>query len=149
MLEGVCYLVFKANTVLSLSPLFSSLDIPLAISLGAIPGALSRYYITILLIQWLGTRFPFGTFVINLSGAFLMGFFTSLAIEQTRLTSDLQLLMTTGFVGSYTTFSTYALDTSALWRRGNWALTLFYWAGSVLLGGICLELGILLARTLR
>jgi CrcB protein len=149
MLEGSYWFVFKANTALSLSPLFSNLDIPLAISLGAIPGALSRYYITIFLIQWLGTRFPVGTFVINLSGALLMGFFTSLAIEQTRLAADLQLSVTTGFIGSYTTFSTYALDTAALWRRGNWALTLFYWAGSVVFGGICLELGILLARTLR
>lgn len=121
---------------------------PLAISLGAIPGALSRYYLTVLFAQWLGTSFPYGTFVINLSGSLMMGLFTTLAIEQVITSPDLQLLITTGFLGSYTTFSTYTLDTASLRRTGNRLLTLFYWAGSVVLGGLCLEIGIVLAKML-
>jgi CrcB protein len=127
----------------------SALSAPLAVSLGAIPGALSRYYITLGLAQWLGTRFPFGTFFINLSGALLMGFCATLAIERAIPSANLQLLITTGFLGSYTTFSTYALDTSVLLRSGSRWRSLFYWLGSVVLGGICLEIGIILARIVR
>ncbi|PIG91672.1 fluoride efflux transporter CrcB [Gloeocapsopsis sp. IPPAS B-1203] len=119
---------------------------PIAVGLGAIPGALSRYYLTVLCSQWFGISFPFGTFFINLSGALLMGFFAGLGIEQVIGSPELQLLITTGFLGSYTTFSTYALDTSVLMRGRDRAKMLFYWAGSVALGGICLEIGIALAK---
>lgn len=51
--------------------------IPVAISLGAIAGALSRYYLSVWLAQWLGTSFPYGTFVINLTGCLAMGFFVN------------------------------------------------------------------------
>jgi CrcB protein len=126
-----------------------TLSASIAVSLGAIPGALSRYYITIRLAQRLGTGFPFGTFLINLSGALLIGFFATLAIDQVIASSNLKLLITTGFIGSYTTFSTYALDTAVLLRSGSQGRSLFYWMGSAVLGGICLEIGILLARMVR
>lgn len=126
-----------------------ALSTPIAVSLGAIPGALSRYYLTVLFSQWFGISFPFGTFFINLSGALLMGFFARLAIEQAIGSPEMQLLITTGFLGSYTTFSTYALDTSVLMRGRDRAKALFYWAGSVVLGSICLESGIALAKLLH
>ncbi len=119
---------------------------PIAVSLGAIPGALSRYYLTVLSAKWFGTAFPYGTFLINLTGALVMGFFVTLTLERMITSPDLRLLVAVGFLGSYTTFSTYALDTSNLWRTGNYGLTLFYWAGSAALGSICLELGSVLAR---
>ncbi|EKQ69559.1 camphor resistance protein CrcB [Leptolyngbyaceae cyanobacterium JSC-12] len=131
-----------------LMTLTGELSAPVAVSLGAIPGALSRYYLTLLCARWLGISFPFGTFLINLSGSLFMGFFAALAIERIIPSSELQLLVTTGFLGSYTTFSTYALDTANLRRTGNQSLTLFYWAGSVVLGGACLEIGIRLAQLL-
>lgn len=125
------------------------LNAPIAVSLGAIPGALSRYYLTVLFAQWLGARFPFGTFFINLSGSLLMGFFATLAISSVISSPEVQLLITTGFLGSYTTFSTYALDTSVLLRGRDRAKALFYWAGSVVFGGICLEIGMALAKLLH
>lgn len=124
----------------------ADLATPIAISLGAIPGALIRYYITVMLARCLGTSFPFGTFVINLSGALLMGFCATLALHQVIASTALQRLILTGFFGSYTTFSTYALDTSVLLQRGSRQKALLYWAGSALLGGLSLEAGILLAR---
>jgi CrcB protein len=127
----------------------SALSAPIAVSLGAVPGALSRYYLTVWFSQWLGASFPFGTFFINLSGALLMGFFATLAIQQMIPSSDVQLLITTGFLGAYTTFSTYALDTAVLLRSRNRAKALFYWGGSMILGGICLEVGIALATLLH
>jgi CrcB protein len=123
----------------------SPLLAPLTISIGAIPGALGRYYFGKLLGDWLGTSFPFGTFVINLSGSLLMGFLAMYTVEKFVFSPELQLLMITGFLGSYTTFSTYALDISTLLRSSTKVKTLFYGAGSIILGLICLKVGINLA----
>jgi CrcB protein len=119
---------------------------PLAICLGAIPGALSRYYLTLLFARWFGTGFPYGTFIINITGALIMGFFVTLTLERTITSPDLRLLVAVGFLGSYTTFSSYALDTSVLLQSGNKGLTLFYWLGSPVLGLVGLEIGSLIAR---
>jgi fluoride exporter len=121
---------------------------PVAISLGAIPGALSRYYLTLLATRWLGTGFPYGTFAINLSGALIMGFFVTLVLERSFSSPDLRWLIAVGFLGSYTTFSTYALDTSVLLRSGRVGLASFYGLGSAVLGWLGLELGSFLARRL-
>lgn len=119
---------------------------PIAISLGAIAGALSRYYLTLWFAQRCGTNFPYGTLVINLSGALFMGFFTTLILAKAIAAPELQQLITVGFLGSYTTFSTYALDTVTLLGTGNRRAALFYWAGSAVLGVLCLEVGSFLAH---
>lgn len=129
-----------------LTSLDPALRAPLAVSLGAIPGALCRYYLTVFLGQWLGTGFPYGTFAANLTGALVMGFFATLTVERMLGSPDLRLLVATGFLGSYTTFSSYALDTHVLLNSGTRGLALFYWLGSVVLGFLSLELGTFLAR---
>ncbi|MGL5807123.1 MAG: fluoride efflux transporter CrcB [Xenococcaceae cyanobacterium] len=121
---------------------------PIAISLGAIPGALSRYYITLLASRWFGSTFPYGTFFINLTGALLMGFFVTFTLERAIASPNLRLLIAVGFLGSYTTFSTYTLDSKSLLSSGNYQLFWLYWLGSAVLGVIFLELGSLLARKL-
>jgi CrcB protein len=119
---------------------------PIAISLGAIAGALSRYYLTLWFAQR-GTGFPYGTFFINLSGCFIMGFFTTLVLERlANFPPDLRLLVTVGFLGAYTTFSTYGIDTVILLRNRSWLEASFYWAGSATLGIVCVQLGVMLAR---
>ncbi|MEP0912665.1 fluoride efflux transporter CrcB [Leptolyngbya sp. GB1-A1] len=128
---------------------YFNLGAPVAVSLGAVPGALSRYYLTVLFSQRLGTHFPFGTFFINLSGSLLVGFLATLAIDQVILSPELQLLMITGFLGSYTTFSTYALDTSVLLQNKERKKALFYWLGSSIVGGLCLEIGMMIAHLLH
>jgi CrcB protein len=121
---------------------------PIAISLGAIPGALSRYYLTRLFANWLGASFPFGTFFINISGSLVMGFFVTLTLERTITSPDLRLLVAVGFLGAYTTFSSYSLDTASLLQTGNKGIALLYWLGSPTLGLIGLEIGSFLARKL-
>jgi CrcB protein len=133
------------GTLTSIDP---NIRAPIAISLGAIPGALSRYYLTILFAKWLGPSFPYGTFAINITGAVIMGLFTTLAVERAIVAPDLRLLIATGFLGSYTTFSTYALDTSTLLRQGSYGYGLFYWVGSAMLGLVGLEIGSAIARRL-
>jgi len=120
---------------------------PLAIALGAILGALSRYYLIGLISQRLGAHFPYGTLAINLSGTFLMGLFTALGLAHIT-PSDLQPLLTTGFVGSYTTFSTYALNTASLTRSHSRTIAFLYWAGSAIGGGLFLAAGLIFGQWL-
>lgn len=125
----------------------SDLTAPLWIALGAVPGALSRYYLTLLCTQRFGLTFPYGTFVVNLSGALLMGFCATLL--QTRfVATPLALLLTTGFLGAYTTFSTYALDTVYLQKSAASRLAWVYGVGSPLAGLLCLGCGMFLATLL-
>jgi len=116
--------------------------LPLWIALGAIPGALCRHYLIILFAEKMGTDFPFGTLFVNLSGSILMGFCSTLDENIPWLNG----LATVGFIASYTTFSTYALDTSKLWQQKRYTSALVYFIGSALGGCVGLELGIHLAN---
>ncbi|HEY9635076.1 MAG TPA: fluoride efflux transporter CrcB [Coleofasciculaceae cyanobacterium] len=120
---------------------------PIAICLGACAGALSRYYLTLWFAQRFGTSFPYGTFFINLTGCLCMGFFVTLVLERAvNIPPDVRLLVTVGFLGAYTTFSTYGLDTVTLLRSRTLEVAGFYWVGSAVLGIVCVQLGVVLAR---
>lgn len=121
--------------------------VPIAISLGAVAGALSRYYITLWFGSRFGTAFPYGTFFINITGCLAMGFFITLACERMpTIPSEVRLMVATGFLGAYTTFSTYGLETNVLWRDRSYSIAAVYWGGSAILGVIAVQLGIFLAR---
>ena len=127
-----------------------NLRTPIAISLGAIVGALSRYYLTLWFTNRFGFGFPYGTFFINISGCLAMGFFATLAMEKTALISpEVKLIVATGFLGAYTTFSTFGLDTVGLLQRGNWLAAAGYFSGSTILGIISVQLGMIIARMLN
>lgn len=115
--------------------------IPIAISLGSILGALMRYYLNYNINKWLQCSFPFSTLIINLSGAFLMGFIAHLHFKMDIITPDFRYMFIVGFLGSYTTFSTYELETEILLERGKLLQTFFYWLGSIILGILSFELG--------
>lgn len=120
---------------------------PIAIGLGAIAGALSRYYLGLWLTQLWGTEFPYGTFIINITGCFGMGLLAIVTLTPPfYLHPDLRLLLTTGFLGSYTTFSSYELDAAKLWQKRSFEADLLYWSGSAILGLVSLQLGIVLAE---
>jgi fluoride exporter len=121
-----------------------ALRAPIAISLGAITGALCRYYLTLWFTHQFGIRFPYGTCFINLTGCLAMGFFVTLALEKS-FPPELRLLIATGFLGAYTTFSTYGLDTLQLVDRAP-STALFYWSGSAILGVLCVQIGVFLAK---
>ncbi|MGC1396199.1 MAG: fluoride efflux transporter CrcB [Coleofasciculaceae cyanobacterium] len=118
----------------------------IAISLGAVAGALSRYYLTLWFVQR-GTTFPYGTLFINLTGCLAMGFFVTVALERvTTIPPEIRLMVTTGFLGAYTTFSTYSLESELLLRNRNFSGFSFYWLGSAVLGLVSVQLGMILAR---
>jgi CrcB protein len=125
-----------------------SVRTPLAISLGAIAGALSRYYIGLFFMNKWGIGFPYGTMFINLTGSCLMGFFVELFFTRTNIAPDLRMILTVGFLGSYTTFSTYSLETLSLFKNENLLRTLIYWLGSSGLGVTFAWIGTAIAASL-
>jgi CrcB protein len=125
----------------------SSDFLPVWIALGAIPGALSRYYLTLICAQKFDGDFPFGTLLINLSGAFGIGLVATL-LQEMSADQWLNGLATIGFLGAYTTFSTYALDFSNLLKLGNYKRALLYGLGSPIGGFLSVEIGIALAQHL-
>ncbi|MGK7937140.1 MAG: fluoride efflux transporter CrcB [Xenococcaceae cyanobacterium] len=126
-----------------------NIRVPIAIGLGAIAGVLCRYYLGWWLTQSIDTGFPTGTLVVNLSGCFFLGLITTLATERSLLNPELVLLITTGFLGAYTTFSSYELDTANLLEVKSLESDLAYWIGSPLLGILCFNLGVRLIKLTR
>jgi len=133
----------------------SAIRTPIAISFGAIAGALSRYYLTLWFVQRWGSGFPLGTFVINLTGCFGMGFLVTIFAAFSAIVSpELRLLILTGFFGAYTTFSTYGLESYSLFEQALTTSRNFlsflalgsYWLGSAVLGVLSIGLGVAIAQ---
>jgi fluoride exporter len=116
-----------------------------AISIGAVLGANARFFVGGWIAERWGTSFPFGTFVINVTGSLLIGVILTLASD--RLTPDwFRPLLAIGFLGSYTTFSTFSFETLALVQGGSFGLAAVNIALSV--GGALAGVyaGVVLAR---
>jgi len=117
-----------------------------AISIGAILGANARYWIALWAKELFATPFPLGTFIVNVLGSLLLGFLVALSLKRGDLSQTTLLLLGTGFMGSFTTFSTFSVETVQLMTNGNWQLALFNAAGSLALGLGCVWLGTQVAR---
>ncbi len=118
----------------------------LLVGLGAFFGANARYWLTQLFAERFGLAFPSGTLFINISGSLLLGFLLTLVGQRFVADPGLRLLLGTGFLGAYTTFSTFSYDTIVLLERGDWVPALFY-AGSSLFGSVfAAYAGVVLAR---
>jgi CrcB protein len=118
----------------------------LVVAAGGALGALARYSISLLIAGVWKRDFPLATFLINVSGSFILGFFMAWSVERAALDPLWRLLVATGFVGAYTTFSTFELETYVLSDAGARGLALLYVIGSVAAGFIAVSLGIMLGR---
>ena len=119
----------------------------LIIAAGGAAGALLRYAVAGFVYNHTGQDFPWGTLVVNLSGAFLIGFLWQL-FERTVVTPNTRTFLLVGVLGAYTTFSTYGLETAALFREGESRLALWNILASNVLGLVAVFLGLIAARTL-
>lgn len=104
--------------------------------IGGAVGSVLRWLVGMTISRWLKAGPPIGTLVINVSGAFLMGFLSTLFYVDwnDRYGSALTALVLTGLLGGYTTFSSYQLDAATLYGKGQRLLAIGYWAGSIALG---------------
>ncbi|MCA2621553.1 MULTISPECIES: fluoride efflux transporter CrcB [unclassified Microcystis] len=121
----------------------------LFVAIGAIFGALSRFYIAELIQYLFSQEWVFlATFFVNVSGCLIIAYIFTMVKENIRIIApELGLMIATGFCGSYTTFSTYSLEVNKFLEQGNVTFGLIYWLGSVFGGMIALKIGVILART--
>jgi len=119
----------------------------LIVGLGGFVGAVARYLLGGWVQQRWGAGFPYGTLVINVSGSFVLGLFATLALRL-AWSEQWRLLIAVGFVGAYTTFSTFEYETLRLIADGNRYQAALYLLGSVIAGFFAAYLGVVTARLL-
>ncbi len=119
----------------------------LALSVGGMLGVNARYWLGVWINRWASSQFPWATFSINVSGSFAVGFLTTL-LARWAPHSYLRLMLLVGFLGGYTTFSTFAMESVSLWQRGERVFSITNMAGSVLAGCAAVVLGVAVCRQL-
>lgn len=119
-----------------------------AIALGGALGALTRYQLGLWISNKWNQGFPLHTFLINITGAFLLGFLNILFVERLTVSPMLRLGIGVGFLGAYTTFSTFGFEVITLLENGSTGVAALYTILSIGVGFIGVALGVGLARIL-
>lgn len=116
--------------------------------LGGGLGSSLRHTMNVVCAKCIGTSFPYGTFIINITGSIVMGLIAGYLAFKGEATQPWRLFLMTGVLGGYTTFSAFSLDTALLYERGEIGLALLYVLGSVVLSILGLFAGLALIRNL-
>ncbi len=114
------------------------------VGLGGFLGANARYLLGGWVASRLGVAFPYGTYLINVTGSFILGFFLAFAQDRPWVAPPARLLFAVGFVGAYTTFSTFEYELIRLLQDGELLLGTVYLLGSVVSGGVAVTAGLAL-----
>lgn len=124
------------------------LDDILLISLGAVIGANLRYFVNRFSIRYLSADIPFGTFIVNLTGSFILGFFLVWTMERVELDPRWRSFIAIGFCGAYTTFSSFSYETYVLIEQNNYALAALNFVCNNLFCILAVIAGTMLARAI-
>ena len=111
-------------------------------------GSTLRHIVNVVCPRFLGTNFPYHTFIINISGSTIMGLIAGYLALKGEASQPWRLFLMTGILGGYTTFSAFSLDAALLHERGEIGLALFYVLGSVVFSIAGLFAGLALVRHL-
>jgi len=131
-----------------LLPRVTRLPVLGAIAIGGALGSPTRYAIG-RVVQTGSGGFPWATFLINVSGSFVLGVLLTLIVERWPPTRYVRPFAAIGFLGAYTTFSTYMVETDLLVKDGHVAVALLYVVGSLVVGLVAAYVGIMCARVRR
>jgi CrcB protein len=126
-------------------PTRHSLKILLIALFGAV-GTLCRYGLQGLVQTRVGTAFPYGTLLVNLTGCLLLGFLGQFTLNRMVVSSDLRIAIAVGFFGGYTTFSSFGWETAKMLEDGEWLRAATYVAASVIAGLLLSVAGVRLAN---
>lgn len=118
----------------------------LLIALGGSLGSVTRVWVGSVVAERLGTRFPYGTFVVNLTACLIIGFSLEFLDKHVGLSPEWRYLIPTGFIGAYSTFSTFEWETFSRLQIGDLPISVLYVVASVLLGLVGVWCGVMLAR---
>ena len=117
-------------------------------AIGGAMGTGARYALTLLIQSRSSSTFPIATLLINASGSILLGFLMRYGLESASASPEVRLLLTTGFCGGYTTFSTFSYETARLLEDGEWSRGALYVVASVVVSLVGTFVGFALARAL-
>jgi CrcB protein len=109
-------------------------------------GALARYGFALAVDRWWIGTFPMATFLINVLGSFAFGLVVGLGVERAAIGPDMRLALTTGFLGAFTTFSTFEFETNRLLVAGSWVMASCYVALSLFAGLAAVQIGTAIGR---
>jgi len=118
----------------------------LVVGAGGFLGAIARYAVGVWIESFWRRDFPLATFLVNVSGCFILGFFLAMATERMSISPMMRLLVATGFVGAYTTFSTFEYETQRLTTTGAFGWALVNVLASVAVGFLAVRLGVQLGK---
>jgi CrcB protein len=118
----------------------------LLIAVGGALGSIARYWVGSTIAGRMGTRFPFGTFIINLTACLVIGFTLTYLGKRADLDPAWRFFLPVGFIGAYSTFSTYEWETLSTLRSGAFALAALYAVGSLVMGLAAVWCGAALAE---
>ncbi len=118
------------------------------VALGGAIGASLRHLVNLASLRMLGPNLPWGTLAVNVLGSFVMGLFIEFLARRLGGSPELRLLVATGLLGGFTTFSAFSLDFAGLWERGAVSTAFLYAAGSVVFSITALFAGLALGRAL-
>lgn len=120
----------------------------LLVSVGGGLGSALRYLCQKWIYQWYPHTFPWGTFLVNVTGCFLIGIFFAASEKSSFLTAEWRLFLTTGLCGGFTTFSAFAFENMSLIKNGEITYALLYTVSSVILGIVAVFAGVALFKFL-
>ncbi|HDZ86176.1 hypothetical protein LCGC14_0816890 [marine sediment metagenome] len=120
---------------------------PLLVGIGGFFGAMSRYLVDAWVSSLIGKSFPVGTLAVNVSGSFLLGFLFAFILENVTHDHHLSLLIAYGFIGAYTTYSTFMMDSLKLASTGGVSLAVINISASLVFGLFAVYLGASLGKT--
>lgn len=118
------------------------------VGIGGFAGSVLRFWLSSSIGGRFGTRFPYGTFVVNMTGSFLIGMVITILAGKTQLSPNWRYLIPIGFIGGYTTFSAFEYETFRLFQNGQVLGAALNVTGSVVLGFAAVWLGIWAARAI-
>jgi CrcB protein len=119
-----------------------------SVAVGGALGCVSRYYLTGFIQQRAGASFPAGTLIINITGSFLLGFIMRYALQSGVVSAETRMLLTSGFCGGYTTFSTYSYEAAMMLNDREYGRAALYIGASVMLALAGTFLGFAAANSL-
>jgi CrcB protein len=118
----------------------------LAVAIGGALGSMARYALSMWIFDITSHKFPYATLVVNVAGSFVMGVLFVVIIERAALPAEMRSLLMIGFIGAFTTFSTFSLDALGLWQNGHITMSLLYMVSTVILCLIAISSAIWLTR---
>jgi CrcB protein len=120
----------------------------LLVALGGAVGSVCRYLVGVWTLRWFGSSFPWGTLAVNVIGCFAIGLLTEMIARRFDASAELRLLVVTGLIGGFTTFSAFSLDAISLYERGATAAAASYVLASVVVSFGAVVAGLALGRAM-